>query len=507
MTDARVPKRLGCLRALGIFLLAAALLILLLYLEEDWRGANELTAAKKRWHDAGISLNPSDYEPPPIPDSQNLAALPEFQLEPDPAKPTRMLAVKLLEATNEEMHGGLLDNYSAKNALPASVAAAYAKMFPGATAPPSSLAQLETLYPILGHLRAAAPTRPDFRLNLDKASPMWERPLGLMVYQDRVAELLADHAQLALRENQPQVALEDIRIGSRIASGLSAEPSPVAGLVAIAVVSVTRRNIDEEIHQHAWTDAQLAVIQDEIQQTNCLAMFQLDMRGQAATFTLPFYAGLKSDPSVVALVFPVIGLIRGMDQYEDDDYQGDNHAAALIFWCLFARGWWDMNEARMLDFELREAATVDPKARRVDVKASTEIEADVLAHRWPPVPWKMMYGVGASSMTSLLKKFAEGQVELDEDRIACALERYRLAHGAYPADLASLTPASIDELPHDILNGAPYHYRLNPDGTFLLYSVGWNQIDDGGKVALLSGSNPPRIDFDNGDWVWPMVKR
>jgi hypothetical protein len=56
------------------------------------------------------------------------------------------------------------------------------------------------------------------------------------------------------------------------------------------------------------------------------------------------------------------------------------------------------------------------------------------------------------------------------------------------------------------MNGETYHYRLNADGTFLLYSVGWNQADDGGKVVY-SQDSPNIIDFDRGDWVWPMVKR
>jgi hypothetical protein len=95
---------------------------------------------------------------------------------------------------------------------------------------------------------------------------------------------------------------------------------------------------------------------------------------------------------------------------------------------------------------------------------------------------------------------------LDEDRIVCGLERYRLTHGSYPPNLDALVPACIDELPHDIINGEPYRYRLKPDGTFLLYSVGWNQSDEGGILAE-KPDNPNAINFEQGDWVWPMVKR
>jgi hypothetical protein len=44
--------------------------------------------------------------------------------------------------------------------------------------------------------------------------------------------------------------------------------------------------------------------------------------------------------------------------------------------------------------------------------------------------------------------------------------------------------------------------RGRADGTYLLYSVGWNQTDEGGKVVYKTDS-PKQIDYDQGDWVWP----
>jgi hypothetical protein len=35
----------------------------------------------------------------------------------------------------------------------------------------------------------------------------------------------------------------------------------------------------------------------------------------------------------------------------------------------------------------------------------------------------------------------------------------------------------------------------------VLYSVGWNETDDGGVVALTKGK-PPAPDISQGDWVW-----
>ena len=80
--------------------------------------------------------------------------------------------------------------------------------------------------------------------------------------------------------------------------------------------------------------------------------------------------------------------------------------------------------------------------------------------------WKNLFGVSVGPINSAAQKFALAQVRLDETRIACALERYHLTHQAYPATLEELAPTYIDAVPHDIINGQPFHYQARADGTF-----------------------------------------
>lgn len=44
----------------------------------------------------------------------------------------------------------------------------------------------------------------------------------------------------------------------------------------------------------------------------------------------------------------------------------------------------------------------------------------------------------------------------------------------------ALAPQFIIKLPHDVINGQPLKYRRTDDGSFILYSMGWNEKDDGG---------------------------
>jgi len=90
---------------------------------------------------------------------------------------------------------------------------------------------------------------------------------------------------------------------------------------------------------------------------------------------------------------------------------------------------------------------------------------------------------------------AYNQTLANEAQVVCALERYRLASGYYPATLDALLPRFIEELPHDLIGGEQLHYRHTYAGKFLLYSVGWNERDDDGQPGTLA-------DVKHGDWVW-----
>jgi hypothetical protein len=89
---------------------------------------------------------------------------------------------------------------------------------------------------------------------------------------------------------------------------------------------------------------------------------------------------------------------------------------------------------------------------------------------------------------------------------AIALKRYQLKHGNYPPDLNSLVPEFVSAVPLDPVDGQPLRYRRNADGTFLLYSVGENGMDDGGDPSLEPGVTSSNYAWQNPhalDWVWP----
>jgi hypothetical protein len=79
----------------------------------------------------------------------------------------------------------------------------------------------------------------------------------------------------------------------------------------------------------------------------------------------------------------------------------------------------------------------------------------------------------------------------DMAQLVFALAAYRAEHGEYPADLAALAPKYIPAVPEDIFSTGPLHYRREGEG-YVLYSIGPNGVDDGGR-------NDPNSKVD-GDW-------
>ena len=492
------------LRWLGALTLGLTIIPCLFYAVEDWRGAQAWAATKAEWEAKGESFDRAKFVPPPIPDEQNIAALPLFNLEPVPneGNPNNVSDATLRRAMRDDLPdldfshtsvsstGGLPD----LAALRKVVATNYSLAVQGGTPPDSALAQFTAIYPFLSDFLPEAATRPTFRPNYEYLTdPPFARSLGPVTDPIHLAKILSLQAMLAEDEQRAELALQDMQINLTLTTGVGRDPTLVGGLVSLGVFAISRGAIFNGIARHAWSDAQLAALDKMLQTVDFLAGFQFSMRAEVlqGIGSLEFTQHAKRSE-----VKRVMG-----------DRLGDNPLTSMIV-LPWPSGWWDWNKVELASFDLNEVATSNPQAHQCYPKLADRLrlqarQAEEAPDAW--APWKALAVQVAPAMSNALEKFAEGQVSVDETRIACALERYRLAHGVYPATLAALVPASMAEIPHDIMNGEPYHYRLNVDGTFLLYSVGWNETDDGGTVAHLQNS-PKSIDNENGDWVWPTAE-
>jgi hypothetical protein len=116
---------------------------------------------------------------------------------------------------------------------------------------------------------------------------------------------------------------------------------------------------------------------------------------------------------------------------------------------------------------------------------------------------RRMFSKSILSLPSFFKKVMNVEVSRQLMVTAIALQRYKLAYGNYPPDLAAVVPQFLPALPHDPVDGKPLRYRPNSDGTFLLYSVGDDGEDDGGDSRPAKAESKSFYWQRGRDWVWP----
>lgn len=165
---------------------------------------------------------------------------------------------------------------------------------------------------------------------------------------------------------------------------------------------------------------------------------------------------------------------------------------------LIPSGWFYQNELRSSKFILEQFLPIGD-VRQQTISPNLAKRADDSLRTMRPTPYSLLCKMLLRGLVSSPRKFAWAQATANIVRTACGLERYRLAHSKYPETLDTLAPQFIAKVPHDPTGDQPLHYRTTDDGQFVLYSVGWNEKDDGGTVSLTTSSS---VDLDNGDWVW-----
>jgi len=479
-------------------IIALVTLIALLYAEENWRGARALREAENAYAHAGISLDYKKQLPAPIPDSENLGALPLFELQPDTSKPPVLRPLRLEAALREDLPtdrpnlGSVVEGKRADlNSLRKLFAAQYALVYKSSVPPVDPQVQLETLYPFLGELRTASATRSRCRFNVDYGiDPPFERALEPMIKTLAVARILAVDGVLALHSHQPDIALADIRTILVLADGGKNDPTLVGGLVDMGTRTFALSVLVEGLALHSWNDAQLAQLQAKFSAIDSLAEFRIVMEDEASEDVLN-YRYFKAHPSILS---NVVGLITG-------ETGAPLPRPSFSLLGLIPPGWFDANEAHLLQFHLSCVQTIDPAARRFYPDRLKTLNQAYESSRRSPRPTNILADVAESPLRDMGTKFARAQTLIDHAALACAIERYRLTHGNYPDALEALSPDYIAKLPQDVVTGQPLSYRLLSEGGYLLYSVGANDTDDGGTSAYYKDSIHS-YNEDEGDWVW-----
>ncbi len=499
----------------GLFALACFVtLIALFYAEEDWRGWRAWNQFKHAWEAKGEHFDLASLVPAPVPDEQNFALTPiaftgygRYLTRNGKEIPYQQRDTNFVERMKMEIaYRDTAPTNSAGNREKEKFTnlegwqryyRELAVTTNGFAVPvqPQSLAAdvllaLGKYDPVIEELRQAS-RLPYSRFPLQYTN---ESPAAILLPHlaalKSCAQILQLRSVAELQNSQPDKALEDVTLALQLTDKIRTEPFLISHLVRIAMLQITLQPVWEGLAEHRWSDAQLVALDAELEKLDFLPDYKLSIRSEMGCQSVEMDR-LRRHPEQM----------QDLDNF--GDWDGNSSHLSLpggLIAHLIPTGWFYQNQfrcARMLvDYyipvaDVSQGIFSPGLARRGDdaLRAETKTAS----------PFNVFERLFIPALGNAAKKFAYAQSSTDLARTAIALERYRLAHGEYPESLDALAPQFIDKVPHDVIGGGPLKYRHTADGQFVLYSVGWNETDDGGVTFFNQKGSP---DNSQGDWVW-----
>jgi len=329
--------------------------------------------------------------------------------------------------------------------------------------------------------------RPCAWMDGDYSRP-YEIPIPNFVTMRVVAQTLAQRTHCFLMLGQPEKALRELALlnDSRRITERAPTGKPITlvdAMVNVAIAGLYVNTIAAGLQKNAWREPQLVALQKQLAEINLAPFVAQAFETEPAAICRTLET---ADLKRITLVSSESGSSRSIWQKVRD---WKYHKYDLV-----PRGWVYQNmvltarlgQPRGEGFDLTNNLILPGKfkdlARQMDAAFSGNAK-----------PYNFLAAIGNPNITKATQTLAHNQTLVNEAQIACALERCRLAYGNYPPTLDALVPQFIEKLPHDIIGGQPLHYRRTDGGKFLLYSVGWNETDDGGTTS---------DKMDQDDWIW-----
>ena len=471
-------------------------LIALFYAIENWRGARAWKQVRDELRAKGEPLSFAEIVPPMPAAAENFAGTPFFDglfdKSIDPVSQQEVWKLKFQASPLLSWPHWLKDR---------------GMWWPGG---PSDFEWVPsgTNSPIDGVNLATTPPAEAVRMLLEKARPVMDeietavrRPSSQFPihYEDHAGAILIHlshlnslgrlfgrRAQVRLETNDASGAIEDVATTLRLAESLKGEPILISGLVRIMIMNEALWPMWQGLADARWTEAQVRQLQEQLARIDLLAGYQHSLNG---------------DRIMVAGYIDALERERSWSWLANREENFFTVIGVKLLWFI-PRGWFEQNKVAYVRLNDGYAVpAIDAVGRRFHrdkaLAYADRNESDV-GKKWNLFA---LSGTDRTIFNGAALKFAIGQTQIDLATIACGLERFKLNQGRYPEALGSLIPDYLAALPHDLIDGQPLRYRTADNG-FVLYSIGYNQTDEGGEVITKTGTGIRAWIPEEGDWVW-----
>jgi hypothetical protein len=288
-------------------------------------------------------------------------------------------------------------------------------------------------------------------------------------------EVLQMQGVAHLENGESEKAEQNFLFIQRLVQSLLRAPGIVSGLMAIGVQQRGEGLLWEGIRRHAWKDAELSEMESSMASVDFLKSYREALRfDRASSIQCLSYVEQKQP---IPVPYP--------------DGKKDKWAEMILFMDLAPKGRIDLAKS----YFCRELQ------KRID---SIDLNRGVFApalfaddKKFLMVPFLDLQGLyrGAHHV-------AQAETNLRMGRLACFLERYYLTEGHYPENLNEQISDLPPRLNQEVLSEQPFHYQRKGNG-YLLYSVGWDRIDHNGAPTGSRVEDGETVSNADYDWVWP----
>ncbi len=281
-------------------------------------------------------------------------------------------------------------------------------------------------------------------------------------------KLLSAEALHHAVNDRAQPAVASLISGLRLGHSLSNEPIFISCLVQIATYTETVRSLENLLHRITLPPGLLPPLLAELHRAENSLNLTRALAGERCSGL-----GIFADPSQMLSVAssgappsPAEAFMASL--YKASGLQHQDHQAYLQF----------------MEASIQASQKPPEEMNAAFKKVEHDLEKQLTEHRW-----RIMF---TSMLLPALTKASDKKIE--------CLARLRLAHAALQLQLWQSTHtnqlpdslAAISEIPLDPFDAKPLRYRRTETG-FLLWSIGPDMIDQGGK---LRPKNYIKDDFD-----------
>ncbi len=454
--------------------------IVLFYLVENSRGGNALERCRHELAAKAEKLDWSAWLPKPVPAESNFFEAPGMDgFVRSEGRPVRSFRLPALP-----------QGYSRDT--PFSMADLKQLPRQSTQADDKSLASLRAWFRqqegAVGQLREAA-QRPLGQLARDPEAPFGGQAIDFVGVRT-AAQWLTSKARVELVADEPAEAARSLGLLARLVA-LTAEDHPpflVQSMISAALAGLYVQTFEEGLTAGLWKGPQLSDGQAQLQRLDVLAPVVESMRAERAAMGLMLEHWPRNR---------LIGAYAGSPKESP-------FSPTVLFIRLSPRGWLLQNQALLFRLDQEFIDGIDPQTRQVSPRRVDEASQSLRNRFQGRGPYTVLAAMAALNLGRAIQNAARTQSKLRQAVIACALERHRLESGAYPESIEALAPRFLERPPVDVIAGASFRYERKATNVFVLYSIGWNDRDDGG---VESRSHDGRSQSDSGDWVWGLGSR